>query len=68
MMALIDAGKPENSICKMVLIKNILDLDFQKIEYFWISYMQYIYIYIYIYIYFALKATLLYFLISRRGL
>jgi hypothetical protein len=26
MMALIDAWKPENSICKMVLIKNILDL------------------------------------------
>jgi hypothetical protein len=61
MMALIDAGKPENSICKMVLIKNILDLDSQKIEYFWISYMQYIY-------FFALKAILLYFLISRRGL
>ena len=61
MMALIDAGKPENSICKMVLIKNILDLDSQKIDYFWISYMQYIY-------FFALKAILLYFLISRRGL
>jgi hypothetical protein len=55
MMALIDAGK-------MVLIKNILYLDSQKIEYFWISYMQYIYIF------FALKAILLYFLISRRGL
>jgi hypothetical protein len=41
MMALIDAGKPENSICKMVLIKNILDLDSQKIDYFWISYMQF---------------------------
>jgi hypothetical protein len=60
MMTLIDAGKPENSICKMVLIKNILDLDSQKIDYFWISYMQFFF--------FCLKSNIALFLDFSSGI